>query len=133
MAQTIPPGAYIIRNRDTFGVIHADSYQNTARVITSGRLEEHYLEQQIWWIEADPGFEDLSNCDDKIAKGGYVYRIGNIAKDISLHVECGSGHEGTPVIVYKTNGAPWQLWNFLRLPSYTDGKLCLFQLSSIVF
>jgi len=51
MAQTIPSGAYVIRNRDTFGVIHADSYQNTARVITSGRLEEHYLEQQIWWMK----------------------------------------------------------------------------------
>ncbi|KAF8535218.1 hypothetical protein BDD12DRAFT_808743 [Trichophaea hybrida] len=122
MAQTISPGAYVIRNLDSSAVLHADAYGSGTCLTISGRHEEHYREHQIWWIEADPGFEDFNNCDSKTTKGGSVYRIANIAKDISLDVECGRGDDGAPVIVYKSHGAPWQLWNFIRLPSYTEGE-----------
>jgi hypothetical protein len=120
MAQTISPGAYVIRNRDSSAVLHAHSYRDGEHISTSERDEERHRDRQIWWIEADAGFEDLNNCGEK-AKTGPLYRITNIAKDLSLAEHMHKADGETPVIVFKTHGAPRQLWQFRRPKPYTDG------------
>jgi len=117
MAEAISPGAYVIRTLGTSKVLHVPNHNRATRATTSERHEERYREHQIWWIEADPGFEDLN----KAAKEGCIYRISNIAHNVSLIVEWGKGDDGTPVIIYQSHGAPWHLWNFRRLPTHTDG------------
>ncbi|KAF8541815.1 hypothetical protein BDD12DRAFT_803384 [Trichophaea hybrida] len=121
MAQTISPGAYVISNRNS-SAVHANGYENGAHVSTSERDEERHRERQIWWIEADPGFDDVNNYDDNMVHGGCVYRISNIAKDISLDEQHDTWNNGAPIIAYETYGAPWQLWNFRRLSQDTDGE-----------
>jgi len=121
MAQSMSSGAYIIRNRDSSAVLHTDGLENGGYVSTSERDEERHRERQIWWIEADPGFEDLNSPGDNTAKGGSVYRISIISKDISLDENPGDRKGGTPVTVHKNHGAPWHLWHFMRLTSYDDG------------
>jgi hypothetical protein len=43
MAATLPPGAYVIRNRQTWTIIHA---KDGVKVITSSRDEERHRERQ---------------------------------------------------------------------------------------
>jgi hypothetical protein len=121
MAQTISPGAYVIRNRKTSTVLQADGHPNDSHVSTSERDEERHRDRQIWWIEADPGFDELNNRVGNTANRGCVYRVSIISKDISLDEHGGNRDGGTPVIVHKNHGAPWHLWHFKRLASYDDG------------
>jgi hypothetical protein len=81
----------------------------------SSRDEEHHRERQIWWIEAIPGLEDLTD------ESAVVYRIANIAMDISLAVSGGSCDDKSEVTVHPTHGAPWQLWRFQRQLNFNDG------------
>jgi len=110
MTATPPLGAYIIRNRYTSTVIHTD---DGVTVKSSSRDEEHQRERQIWWIEAIAGPE---GDETKV-----VYRITNIAKDISLAVSGGSCEDKSEVTVHSTHGAPWQLWRFERQLGIAEG------------
>ena len=79
--------------------------------------EELNRDSQIWWIEADPGFEVLNSSMDK-SKGG-IYRICNLAMGQSL--ECSATAPDSRVAVAANNGAPWQLWRIEELPHNEDG------------
>jgi hypothetical protein len=122
MEDTIPPGAYIIRNQGTSAVLQINSQNQygVAPITANIQDEEKYREQQIWWIEADPCYEELNTLKEKTAKEGGVYRISNIARSMSLD----QGHSRAPsraVIGYEHHGAPWQLWRFRRWKAYFGG------------
>lgn len=59
MSIKIPAGAYLIRNRDAFLVLHAnDPSQHHCHVALEGRDEHRHRDSQVWWIEPIPGCED---------------------------------------------------------------------------
>ncbi|KAF8535217.1 hypothetical protein BDD12DRAFT_938741 [Trichophaea hybrida] len=107
MAETILPGGYVIRNRDSSAVLYAEH----AAVSTCEHDEERHRAAQIWWIEAEPGSEALNDRKDGAKKVDCVYRISNITKDMSLDEQHNKRGPGAPVIIYKTHGGPWQLWH----------------------
>ncbi|KAF8248497.1 hypothetical protein K440DRAFT_660799 [Wilcoxina mikolae CBS 423.85] len=117
MADIIPPGAYIIRNIKTSTVLQNNPKDNydVSCITAAEQDEEKYREQQIWWVEADPGYEELNAREDKTTKEGGVYRISNIATSQSL--DSGGDTQGKPVVGYPTHGAPWQLWRFRKRQS----------------
>ncbi|KAF8532925.1 hypothetical protein BDD12DRAFT_867822 [Trichophaea hybrida] len=120
MANIIPAGAYVIRNRETPAVLH---YKKEETLSASGieQDEEKYREQQVWWVEADPCYEELNAREEKTAKEGGIYRIANIAHSQSLEVLCGRLGNGSHAVVRSTLGVPWQLWR-LRRKEYSDGE-----------
>jgi len=120
MADTIPPGAYIIRNRQTSAVLQINPTKtewerDVAEITANEQDEEKYREQQIWWIEADPCYEELNAQEEKTVKEGGVYRITSIAKTQSIE------HGSNPVVGFETHGAPWQLWRLRQRKSCDDG------------
>jgi hypothetical protein len=127
MVDTIPACAYVLRNKATSTVLHhnggssnIDKPTSIATTTAAEQDEERHRERQIWWIEADPGYEDINNCDEKTAKEGAIYRITTIATAKSLDVKLARSDNGTPAVTYKSHGAPWQLWRFKKLPQSTD-------------
>jgi hypothetical protein len=120
MADIIPSGAYVIRNKETYAILHFkkdEIYSATA----SEQDEEKYREQQIWWVEADPCYEELNASEEKTENEGGIYRIANISHSQSLEVLCGRCDNGTHAVVRSTQGAPWQLWRLRRRKEYADG------------
>jgi len=120
MADTIPPGAYIIRNRQTSAVLQINPTKtewehDVAEITANEQDEEKYREQQIWWIEADPCYEELNAQEEKTVKEGGVYRITSIAKRQSID------RGRNPVVGFETHGAPWQLWRLRQRKSCDDG------------
>jgi len=120
MADTIPAGAYVIRNKKTCAVLHFKK-DEIFSATTIEQDEENYREQQIWWVEADPCYEELNAREEKTAKEGGIYRIANIAHSQSLEVLGGRCNKRTHAVVYSTQGVPWQLWRLRRCKEYTDG------------
>jgi hypothetical protein len=113
MADTVPTGAYVIRNKKTCAVLHFKKDEIFSATAIE-QDEEKYREQQIWWVEADPCYEELNAREEKTVKEGGIYRIANIAHSQSLS-------NGTHVFVRSTQGAPWQLWRLRKCKEYTDG------------
>ena len=111
MAYPIPRGAYTILR-------HGTSKALNSRGRLSELDEELNRDSQIWWIEADPGFEDLNDDKDESKKGG-IYRICNLAMEQSL--ECSSTVPDTRVSLVANNGAPWQLWRIKALSHNGNG------------
>jgi hypothetical protein len=122
MSDIIPTGAYVIRNRETSAVLEITYNQGKlASVSPTDQDEENKREQQIWWVEADPCYDELNAREEKTAKEGGIYRLSNIAHYQSLDLLRGSCSNGTPVVGNKSHGAPWQLWRLRRRKEYTDG------------
>ena len=109
MANPTLRGAYIILFQDSSKALNCNG-------CLAELDEEPNRDSQIWWIEADPGFEDLNS--NKTKDGG-IYRICNIAMEKSL--ECSETVPGTRVAVVANNGAQWQLWRIKALPHNENG------------
>jgi hypothetical protein len=129
MMCTIPAGAYVIRNRATSTVLHNnggsvnfDQPRSIGTITAVEQDEEQHRERQIWWIEANLGYEDVNSRDEKTAKEGAIYRIVTIATTKSL--DSGStltcSDRGTQIVAYRSHGSPWQLWRFRKLPQSSD-------------
>lgn len=111
MVNLIPRGAYVILCRGTSKALNSEGHITTLD-------EELNRDSQIWWIEADPGFEVLNGNKDKSKEGG-IYRICNLA--IGQSLECSAIVSDSRVAVAANNGAPWQLWRIKELPQNDDG------------
>lgn len=121
MSDRIIPGAYIIRNKKTATVLHTDKlYFKGSSSVLAYKHEVKFANQQIWWIEPLPNYEDNE---------GPVYSITTPASGRSLDVNPG---EGTAYIsvsgecrligwdldpdkayclcAFKHHGEAWQRW-----------------------
>ena len=111
MANPTLRGAYIILFQDSSKALNCNG-------CLAELDEEPNRDSQIWWIEADPGFGDLS-CNKNKAEDGGIYRICNLAMEKSL--QCSETEPGKKVTVMANNGAPRQLWRIRVLPHNENG------------
>ena len=111
MANPTLRGAYIILCQDSSKALNSKGW-------LAELDEEPNRDSQIWWIEADPGFGDLS-CNKNKAEDGGIYRICNLAMEKSL--QCSETEPGKEIAVVANNGAPWQLWRIKVLPHNENG------------
>jgi hypothetical protein len=110
-------GAYIIRNCETATVLQLTTIRDLPGKVSREMDEITNREHQIWWIEEDPGYEEL-NKSEKATKEGGIYRITNIALSISL-----DHFRADNIIVYSNHGASWQLWRIKLCQSATDEQV----------
>ncbi|KAI5796694.1 hypothetical protein FPQ18DRAFT_323156 [Pyronema domesticum] len=111
---SLRPGAYIIRNCETSTVLQITTWNGHGKVELREKDEITNREHQIWWIEEDPGYEELNESEKATKKGG-IYRITSIAKSISLdHAQVDK------IVTYSSHGASWQLWRIKLCQSATD-------------
>lgn len=77
MTNRIIPGAYVIRNKQTATVLHAQT-DNSLTWTSLKPNENDYHNEQIWWIESIPGYENNEE--------GELYSITHISSGRSLTV-----------------------------------------------
>lgn len=107
--EIIPTGAYVIRNKKTSGALHiccADvAAVSGSQTVAYSRDEIKFREQQIWWVERLPEYED-----DTAHEQGPVYSITNTASGLSLDVSGASTTNGARVTAFPGHGGYNQRW-----------------------
>lgn len=114
--ETIPTGAYVIRNKETSTVLHICE-ANVAvikfgQTIVHNRDEIKYRDQQIWWVERLPEHED-----DTAHEQGPIYSITNTAGGLSLDIYGAQTGNGILVHSFPTHGGYNQQWRLQGVPS----------------
>ncbi|KAA8910625.1 hypothetical protein FN846DRAFT_526619 [Sphaerosporella brunnea] len=114
MPETIRADAYLIRHAATGQVLHMSG--NESRVTCEPRDENspNAREKQTWWIEPIPEHE-VGEKDDAL------YTITNIAYEQSFDAQQLAKQKGN-IKMYKSHGAPWQLWKIVRITDRKDGE-----------
>lgn len=107
--EIIPTGAYVIRNKKTSAVLHICSPDVAAvpesQTVAHPRDEIKFREQQIWWVERLPEYED-----DTAHEQGPVYSITNTASGLSLDVSGAGTANGVRVNAFPGHGGYNQKW-----------------------
>lgn len=88
MSDTIIAGAYVIRNKKTLTVLHiekAGPKNGFSGLSVCEQDERRFTNQQIWWIEPLPDYEDHE------PERGTVYSITNPASGKALDINPGEG------------------------------------------
>jgi len=108
MTDTIPAGSYLIRH---VGTGQALSYAGQDKLTTEIRDEGNpqYREAQTWWIEPIPEQHEFGK------KIPTLYTITRLVEGKSL--DAPERKNGGILCTYRSHGAPWQLWRFVRLPN----------------
>ncbi|KAL7272654.1 hypothetical protein RUND412_004526 [Rhizina undulata] len=98
MAQPLPTGAYIIRNKAVDKVLHTGV---SGVPVTAADVDSHhYRDQQILWIEAIPEHKDEN-------EDGAIYTISNIFYGVSFDAP---SRRNCKIISYHSHGERWQKW-----------------------
>lgn len=84
MSDRIIAGAYVIRNKKTSAVLHIAKL-GSWELLAYEQDESTYKNQQIWWIEPLPDYEDHE------PEKGLVYSITSPATGKSLDISPGEG------------------------------------------
>lgn len=83
MSAGVTAGAYVIRNKGTSSVLHAQNPCGDHNLLAHAQDERAHFSEQIWWIEPLPDYED---------DHGVVYSITNPASRKALDMNAFSGH-----------------------------------------
>lgn len=107
--ETIPTGAYVIRNKKNSTVLHiCDAHAaviKCGQIVIHNRDEIKYRDQQIWWVERLPERED-----DTAHEQGPIYSITNTASGLSLDICGAQTRNGILVHVFPIHGGYNQQW-----------------------
>lgn len=95
MSDRIIAGAYVIRNRKTSTVLHIEEV-GKCELLAYRQDESVYQNQQIWWIEPFPDYEDHE------PEKGLVYSITNPGTGMSLDMSPAKGAITPPQLVCGT-------------------------------
>jgi len=113
MDTQILAGAYLIRNKHHFKVLHIENPQDSNPLVTlHDRDENLYRDHQIWWIEPIPGGEEEKECS--------ITNVRNW-KALEPNSEGWGRGVGAKLIAAENTGSPRQTWKISRFMDDTDG------------
>ncbi|KAL7272655.1 hypothetical protein RUND412_004527 [Rhizina undulata] len=108
MTQPLPTGAYIIRNKNVNMVLRM-----CERDVSAFHLDSHrHREEQIWWIEPLPEYED------ELEDGG-IYTISIIPRSFSIDAKQDRS-PGAQISVHESHGELWQEWRIKPVKEDTE-------------
>ena len=120
MDDRIPTGAYVIRNKQTSLVVHLPvsdvATAHNSKVVAFDQDEHQYRDQQIWWVEALPDYED----DGSAEKEGWLYSITSACNGTAIDVK-GERSGGRPLHTFPAHGGLTQRWRLQRVSNDQEG------------
>lgn len=123
-SDTVPAGAYILRNKRSATVVHLQSTPNNAAtdnsVVAHTQAEEQFRDQQVWWIEGVPD----GTLPGEPSSSTVRYTITSLASGRSLALASNSKGLGVHIKGSEASGAPWQQWIFRKIED-DDGYVYL--------